>query len=77
MLYWQISADWQHDPSLKTELELRFIAEGKNATRVELEHRRLDLYGERREEMRHIYDTEGDWGRLLEAFAQTAHAAAA
>jgi len=56
---------------------LRFIAEGKSATRVELEHRRLDLYGARRDEMRRIYDTEGDWGRLLEAFAQTAHAAAA
>jgi hypothetical protein len=77
VLYWEITADWQHDPNLKTELELRFIADGKNATRVELEHRRLDLYGARRDEMRRIFDTEGDWGRLLEAFAQTAHAASA
>jgi hypothetical protein len=46
----------------------RFIAEGKG-TRVELEHRRLDRYGERREEMRRIFDTEGDWGKLLEMFA--------
>jgi hypothetical protein len=76
VLYWEITADWQHDPSLKTELELRFIADGKNATRVELEHRRLDLYGARRDEMRRIFDTEGDWGRFLEAFAQTARAAA-
>jgi hypothetical protein len=67
----------RHDPSLKTELELHFIAEGKNATRVELEHRRLDLYGPRRDEMRRIFDTEGDWGRFLEAFAQTARAASA
>jgi hypothetical protein len=77
MLYWEITADWQHDPNLKTELELRFIAEGKNATRVELEHRRLDLYGARRDEMHRIFDTEGDWGRLLEAFAQIARAASA
>jgi len=77
VLYWEITADWQHDPNLKTELELRFIADGKNATRVELEHRRLDLYGARRDEMRRVFDTEGDWGRLLEAFAQTARAASA
>ena len=77
VLYWEITADGQHDPNLKTELELRFIADGKNVTRVELEHRRLDLYGARRDEMRRIFDTEGDWGRLLEAFAQTARAASA
>jgi uncharacterized protein YndB with AHSA1/START domain len=77
VLYWEITADWQHDPNLKTELEVRFIPDGKNATRVELEHRRLDLYGTRRDEMRRIFDTEGDWGRFLEAFAQTARAASA
>jgi hypothetical protein len=41
-------------------------------TRVELEHRRLDRYGARRDEMRTIFDTTGDWGRLLQAFAQAA-----
>ena len=72
VLYWEITADWQHDASLKTEVEVRFIADGKNGTRVELEHRRLDLYGARRDEMRRIFDTEGDWGRLLESFARAA-----
>ena len=28
----------QYDPDLKTEIEVRFIAERENATRVELEH---------------------------------------
>jgi len=74
VLTWDVGADWQPDPNLKTELELRFIAEGKDRTRVELEHRRLDRYGERRDEMRHIFENEGDWGRLLASFA---HAAAA
>jgi uncharacterized protein YndB with AHSA1/START domain len=74
VLYWEINADWQYDPTLKTEIEVRFIADGENATRVELEHRRLDLYGVRRDEMRRIFDTEGDWGRLLEAFARAAEA---
>jgi hypothetical protein len=60
------------DPALKTELEVRFIAQGKDATRVELEHRRLDRYGARREETCRIFETEGDWGRLLEAFGRIA-----
>jgi uncharacterized protein YndB with AHSA1/START domain len=74
VLSWDISADWQYDPTLKTEIEVRFSAEGSDGTRVELEHRHLDRYGARRDEMRAIFDTEGDWGRVLEAFARVAAA---
>ena len=74
VLSWDITADWQYDPELKTEIEIRFIAEGTSRTRVELEHRHLDRYGARREEMRRVFDTEGDWGRLLQGFAQVAAA---
>ena len=72
VLSWDIDANWQYDPDLKTEIEVRFIAEGRDATRVELEHRKLDRYGARRDEMRRIFDTEGDWGRLLAMFAARA-----
>jgi len=72
VLSWDVTAEWQYDPDLKTELEVRFIPEGIEVTRVELEHRRLDRYGARRDEMRAIFDTTGDWGRLLQAFAQAA-----
>jgi uncharacterized protein YndB with AHSA1/START domain len=72
VLSWDINADWQPDPTLKTEIEVRFTQESKDRTRVELEHRRLDRYGARRDEMRHIFETEGDWGRLLAAFAARA-----
>jgi uncharacterized protein YndB with AHSA1/START domain len=72
VLSWDISADWQYDAALKTEIEVRFIPQGEHATRVELEHRHLDRYGARREEMRRIFDTEGDWGRVLEMFARVA-----
>jgi uncharacterized protein YndB with AHSA1/START domain len=75
VLSWDINADWQYDPDLKTEIEVCFIAQGNDATRVELEHRKLDRYGARRDEMRRIFDTEGDWGRLLAAFAARAAAA--
>jgi uncharacterized protein YndB with AHSA1/START domain len=74
VLTWDISADWQPDPALNTEIEIRFIAEGRDHTRVELEHRRLDRFGARRDEMRRIFDTEGDWGKLLASFAQAAAA---
>lgn len=74
LLSWDITGDWQYDPALKTEIEIRFIPDGKSATRVELEHRRLDRYGARRDEMRQIFETGGDWGRLLEMFARVAAA---
>lgn len=74
VLSWDISADWQPDPNLKTEIEIKFVPEGKDGTRVELEHRHLDRYGARRDEMRQIFDTSGDWGRLLQMFAKVAAA---
>lgn len=75
VLSWDITADWQYDPQLKTEIEVRFIAESASRTRVELEHRKLDRYGERREQMRRIFETEGDWGKLLESMGRVAEAA--
>jgi uncharacterized protein YndB with AHSA1/START domain len=77
VLSWDIDANWQYDPDLKTEVEIRFISESSDVTRVELEHRKLDRYGTRREEMRRIFDTEGDWGRLLAMFAAHAEGTAA
>ena len=74
VLFWEISADWHHDPDLKTEVEVRFIAEGRDGTRVELEHRHLDRYGARRDEMRGIFDSEGGWSALLAEFARAAAA---
>jgi uncharacterized protein YndB with AHSA1/START domain len=74
VLSWDINADWQYDAKLKTEIEVRFIAVGQDATRVELEHRHLDRFGARRDEMRRIFDSEGDWGRVLEMFARAAEA---
>lgn len=74
VLSWDITADWQYDAALKTEVEVRFVREGAGRTRVELEHRKLDRFGARRDEMRRIFDTEGDWGRLLAGFAAVAEA---
>lgn len=70
VLTWDISADWQFDPKLNTEIEIRFTADGAERTRVELEHRHLDRFGDRRDQMRRVFDQEGDWGKLLARFAR-------
>jgi uncharacterized protein YndB with AHSA1/START domain len=72
VLSWDITADWQYDPALKTEVDVRFIPDGPNATRIDFEHRRLDRYGARRDEMREIFDKGGDWGKILQLFARVA-----
>jgi uncharacterized protein YndB with AHSA1/START domain len=77
LLAWQISADWRHDASIDTEVEVRFLAEEGDATRVELEHRGLEAYAERGGEMRDTFDSPGGWPGLLERFAGAAGAAGA
>jgi uncharacterized protein YndB with AHSA1/START domain len=68
---WDISAAWQieTDPAKTSEIEVRFIAEGDDRTRVELEHRNLERHGEGWEKMRDAVGSPGGWRRGLEAFA--------
>ena len=44
---WDIGPTWQveQDPGNASEVEVRFVAEGPQRTRVELEHRNLDRHG--------------------------------
>jgi len=69
LLGWQISADWKHDATLHTEVEVRFVAEGDHRTRVELEHRGLEAYGERSGQMQAIFDSPDGWRGILDAFS--------
>ena len=70
MLAWQISAQWQYEPALVTEVEVRFSPDG-DGTLVELEHR-LDGYGQAAEQMRQIFDSPQGWAGTLENFAKEA-----
>lgn len=74
VLSWSITADWKYDQQLDTEVEVCFVSEGPDATRVELEHRKLEAYGERAGMMRGIFDSEKGWGGLLAAYARAAGA---
>lgn len=69
VLSWQVSSDWQPDPNLHTEVDVRFIPEASGRTRVELEHRALERYGDKAAQMRSIFDSPGGWAGLLEGYA--------
>lgn len=68
VLAWQINAEWQFDPELVTEVEVRFIAESADTTRVELEHRHLERMGEKAGAARDAVDSPGGWGAILGSF---------
>jgi uncharacterized protein YndB with AHSA1/START domain len=73
VLAWQLAADWQYDPNLVTEVEVRFTPEG-NGTRVDLEHRNLERFGDHADAVRAQIDSEGGWGLILQLFADAAAA---
>jgi uncharacterized protein YndB with AHSA1/START domain len=66
---WQIGADWHYDPRLLTHVEVRFVAEAPDRTRVELEHRDLERFGPEAERMRETFEQPGAWAATLEAYA--------
>jgi hypothetical protein len=74
LLAWQVDAQWKFDPDLITEVEIRFLAEGAGATRVELEHRNLERYGEAAEKIRATFDSPEGWSTGLASFVALANA---
>jgi uncharacterized protein YndB with AHSA1/START domain len=67
---WDISPHWQveSDPDKTSEVEVRFIAETPERTRVELEHRNLDRHGDGWEGVREGVGGDGGWPLYLERF---------
>jgi uncharacterized protein YndB with AHSA1/START domain len=70
LLAWQINADFKYDPTLMTEVEIRFTP-AASGTLVELEHRLIERMGERGVGMRDAFDR--GWGLLLDSFMQHAN----
>jgi uncharacterized protein YndB with AHSA1/START domain len=74
VMSWDINSQWKPDTTVGSEVEVRFIAEGASATRVELEHRKFEQMGaEPGAKMRK--DVDGGWPGLLELFKRHVEAA--
>ena len=68
---WDISPRWQIETDLgrTSEVEVRFIAETPDRTRVELEHRNIERHGEGWEGVREGVGSDGGWPLYLARFA--------
>lgn len=69
---WDISPRWrlETDPGRASEVEVRFVAETPERTRVELEHRHLDRHGEGWESARDGVAGDGGWPLYLRRYVE-------
>jgi len=69
---WDISPRWQveTDPEQTSEVEVRFIAETPDVTRVEHEHRNLERHGEGWEALGEGVGGEAGWPLYLQRFVE-------
>jgi uncharacterized protein YndB with AHSA1/START domain len=74
---WDISPTWQieADPTNASEVEVRFVADGADRTRVELEHRHLDRHGPGWESVRDGVGEDQGWPLYLARYAEVVAAA--
>ena len=72
VLGWGISPEWQveADPDRISEVDVRFIAESDERTRVELEHRHIDRHGDGWEQLLGALGGEGGWPGCLRGYAE-------
>jgi uncharacterized protein YndB with AHSA1/START domain len=72
VISWDINLQWQLETDLDrtSEVEVLFISEGPDRTRVELEHRNLDRHGDGWEQMRDAVGSPEGWGAGLQGFAE-------
>ena len=71
VISWDINLAWQleSDPSRTSEIEVRFLQEGPERTRVVLEHRHLDRHGDGWEQMRDAVGSPDGWDQGLSRLA--------
>jgi uncharacterized protein YndB with AHSA1/START domain len=71
VISWDISPLWQLETDLAktSEVEVRFIPEAPDRTRVELEHRNLERHGEGWEGVREGVAGDEGWPLYLQRFA--------
>jgi uncharacterized protein YndB with AHSA1/START domain len=71
VISWGISPQWQleTDRDSASEVEIRFIAEAAERTRVQLEHRNLDRHGQGWQALRDGIGGEEGWPLYLQRYA--------
>jgi len=71
---WDIGPTWQleADPAKTSEVEVRFIAESDDRTRVELEHRHLDRHGTGWRALADGVDGDAGWPLYLHRYVEMA-----
>ena len=69
---WDISPYWQieTDPEHTSEVEIRFVAESPDRTRLELEHRNIERHGPGWEGVRDGVADDAGWTLYLDRYAQ-------
>ena len=69
---WLITPEWriESDFSMASEVEVRFIAEGPESTRVEIEHRHFERHGEGWEGLRDAVGAPDGWPLYLQRLAE-------
>ena len=71
VISWDISPQWQIETDLDktSEVEVTFVADGPDRTRVEMEHRKLDRHGEGWEGVRDGVHGDQGWPLYLQRYA--------
>jgi uncharacterized protein YndB with AHSA1/START domain len=72
VISWDINPRWQIETNLEktSEVEVLFVSEAPERTRVEVEHRNLERHGEGWEGMRDAVGSPGGWPLYLQRFAE-------
>jgi uncharacterized protein YndB with AHSA1/START domain len=72
VLGWQINANWKYDPTFLTEVEVTFTPVTNLETRVDLEHRNLERYGDQAGRIRDAIGSDSGWLGILKSFVSYA-----
>jgi uncharacterized protein YndB with AHSA1/START domain len=70
VLTWQLDTQWEYAADLETVVEVRFVVVDEDTTRVELEHRDLEAFGDGAAQMRDVFGSPDGWNGLLRRYAE-------
>ena len=68
ILAWQINGKWKYDPAFVTEIEITFTPLASHETRVDIEHRNLERFGDQAARIRDAFESEEGWNGVLKSY---------